>query len=52
MLLVTLKILGFVFPTSPLLAFAEIQFQTTEQEGCRNLFRGPFCPSFSALPVI
>lgn len=33
----------------PLLAFAEIQFQTTEQEGCR---RGPFCPSFSALPTM
>lgn len=29
-----------------LLAFAEIKFQTTEQEGCR---RGPLCPSFSAL---
>lgn len=50
MLLVTLKILGFVFPTSPLLAFVEIKFQTTEQEGCRNLFRGPFClPFFSRL---
>jgi hypothetical protein len=33
----------------PLLAFAEIQFQTTEQEGCR---RGPFFPSFSALPAM
>lgn len=52
MLLVTLKILGFVFPTSPLLAFVEIKFQTTEQEGCRNLFRGPFCPYFPALPTM
>ena len=31
--------------------FAEIQFQTTEQEECWNLFRRPFCCSFSALPA-